>query len=954
MIIDGFTPYQAKYYAHELQRSYASDHVGKLAGLLFDAQVEPKPHQIDAALFALQTPFLRGVILADEVGLGKTIEAGIVLTQFWSERRRNILIIAPSSLRQQWQQELSEKFLIPSSLLDAKSKDRLLAPGQRPEVLICSYEFALRHEAVLLRTWDLVVVDEAHRLRNYWNGKAKVASSVAHILAGAHKSVLLTATPLQNRLEELYGLVSVFEPDYFYSLDAFRERYIKNRESAAYDDLGDRVREISKRTLRRDADKYIRFTERLPLTVGFEPLSDERRLYELVNEYLQREELYAFSRSTRHLSALIIRKRLGSSTYAMASTLERVADRLERELTTGVRSSGSAGFTADADLTDEEVEELTEQPVVRASTIDPRDVDAMTREVEELRGFAALARSITVNQKAVQLNHALDLGFERLRELGAPQKAIIFTDSTVTQDYIARSLTEAGRGDGLVLFNGQNNSPQATAIYQAWLARNADSDLVTGVQAADRRKALVDYFRDEGTIMVATEAASEGINLQFCSMVVNYDLPWNPQRVEQRIGRAHRFGQKHNVVVVNFSNKGNLAEQRILELLDDKFHLFKGVFGASDEVLGTIQDGLDFEKTISDILNRCRTAEQIDAAFNELESRFEVEISREMATAKAKVFDNLDPHVQDRLKSYDAQSGEVLNKFERLLLAVTRYQLDDVATFDGDGRQFTLHTAPVADARTGRYYFKSKPREHAHQYRYASALAQHVVEASKAAATPARELTFSLSQSGRASTAIKSLAGRSGTLVSKVVTFRMKAGSEDVSESYALAGMLADDGQWLDHEYVADLMDLACVDASDPIETIDESRFTPHLDAQREGFEKEVQTRNARYYDQQEERLYRNTLDRKAESEALIREYRNKEKEARKAARQTDDPMQQLRLKKEARRWGQKAEDEDDRARSERLKLRDEIDKYLELIEQSLQGTSGVEDLFVIRWRVVE
>lgn len=183
-MIDGFTDYQAKYYAHELQRSYASDHVG----LLFDAQVEPKPHQIDAALFALQTPFLKGVILADEVGLGKTIEAGIVISQYWAERKRNILIVAPSSLRQQWQQELYEKFLIPSSLLDVKTKDHLLKAGSNPEVLICSYEFAQRHEASLIRAWDLVVADEAHRLRSFWNGRAKVASAVAHIVESEGKT----------------------------------------------------------------------------------------------------------------------------------------------------------------------------------------------------------------------------------------------------------------------------------------------------------------------------------------------------------------------------------------------------------------------------------------------------------------------------------------------------------------------------------------------------------------------------------------------------------------------------------------------------------------------------------------------------------------------------------------------------------------------------------------------
>ncbi len=769
------TQYQAKYYAHELQRSYANDHVGKLAGLLFDAQVEPKPHQIDAALFVLQTPFLPGVILADEVGLGKTIEAGIVISQYWAERRRSILIITPSSLRQQWQQELHEKFLIPSSILDPRTKDALLAQSgsHSSQVLICSYEFVLRNEQSLLKVWDLVVADEAHRLRNYWTGKAKAAEAVAHVVGGAHKTVLLTAAPLQNKLEDLYGLVSVFDPSYFYSLDAFRERYVKNRDLDGDDDLVERVATISKRTLRRDADKYIHFTKRLPLTVEFTPSPDEVKLYDLVNDYLQRDELFAFAGSQRHLSALIIRKRLGSSTYAVASTLENIANRLASEVSSGQRRDGRGGlvaadFVVDDELTGEELKEAEEidasiktgihfGPTSGNGALDETLTREMQAEVAELREYAALARSITVNQKAVKLGEAIDLGFERLRELGAPEKAIIFTDSTKTQEYIARTLKESGRGEGVVLFNGSNNSPEQTSIYRAWLKANKDGDLITGIASADRRKALVDYFRAEGTIMVATEAAAEGINLQFCSMLVNYDLPWNPQRVEQRIGRVHRFGQKYNVVVVNFSNKGNIAEQRILELLANKFHLFESVFGASDEVLGAIEDGLDFEKMISDILTRCRTANELDTAFKELEGRYASQISREMATAKAKVFDNLDPHVQDRLKAYDTQSGEVLNKFERLLLAVTRHGLQSLATFEGDGRNFVLHESPVKDAPTGRYFFKSQPLENAHQYRYSSALAQHVVDTSKSHDTPPRELTFSLSESERASSAVKAL-----------------------------------------------------------------------------------------------------------------------------------------------------------------------------------------------------
>ncbi|MGO2777497.1 SNF2-related protein [Corynebacterium casei] len=951
------TDYQAKFFAHELERSYANDHVGKLAGLLFDAQVEPKPHQIDAALFALQTPFLPGVILADEVGLGKTIEAGIVISQYWAERKRRILIVAPSSLRQQWKQELFEKFLIPSELLDSTSKIRLLGKSSAipSEVLICSYEFLQRNQLELMRSWDLVVADEAHRLRSHWNGRAKVAGAFAEVVRNAAKTILLTATPLQNKLEELYGLVSVFDPNYFHSLEAFRERYIKNRDLQGDDDLVERVSTISKRTLRRDAEKYIRFTHRMPTTVGFEPSDEEKHLYDLVNEYLQRDDLYAFAASQRHLSALILRKRLGSSTYAVASTLENIANRLSEELRTGQRRDGRGVLVFDDDLTTEEQEEaaVVDDEVAASETRSDRELHhEIQAEVEELQRFARLARSITVNQKAVHLGDALDQGFAKLREIGAPEKAIIFTDSTKTQEYLAQTLREAGRGSGLVLFNGQNNSPAATAIYQDWMTKNKDSDIVTGIPASDRRKALVDYFRDHGSIMIATEAAAEGINLQFCSMLVNYDLPWNPQRVEQRIGRIHRFGQKHNVVVVNFSNKGNIAEQRILELLEGKFKLFNSVFGASDEVLGAIEDGFDFERQISRILDQCTTAAEIDAAFERLEEQYSTEITEEMARAKTKVFDNLDPNVQDRLKSYDEQSGQVLNKFERLLVAVTRYKLREHATFHGDGRTFELNSSPVADAPLGRYFFKSTPIEGAHQYRYSSALAQHAVTSAIETPTPPAELIFSLSQSPRVPAAIREFEGASGNVVVKKITFDMKAKNDDVSESYILAVGLADDGRLLDAEHVTDLMDLAVTEQNQVTAAGDEEPLEAALDQQRSQLEKEVQSRNARYYNQQEEILERSIQDRKAEKDAKIREYEAKRKEHRKLSRQADDPMEELRHKKQARKWEERVEEEEDAYRRERNRLRDEADDMLVLIEQSLKGTQSVDDLFSIRWNI--
>jgi superfamily II DNA or RNA helicase len=957
------TKHQAKYFAHELRRSYANDHVGKLAGLLFDAQVEPKPHQIDAALFALQTPFLRGVIMADEVGLGKTIEAGIVITQYWAERKRSILIVTPSSLRQQWKQELFEKFLIPANVLDTKNKDSLLAikASGQTEVLICSYEFAQRYESTLLRSWDLVVADEAHRLRNHWTGKGKTAEALSHIFEGSRKCVLLTATPLQNKLEELYGLVSVFDPDYFYSLDAFRERYVKAASLVEGDDLAERVATISKRTLRRDAEKYIHFTKRYPITVEFTPSDDELRLYNLVNEYLQRDELFAFSGSQRHLAALIIRKRLGSSTFAVSSTLERISNRLETEALDGVtRSNSGKIITADfevEDLTDEELEEAEVSEFGPGGSETAASKSERTRlmltEVAELREYAALAKSITVNQKAVKLAEALDKGFARLHELGAPEKAIIFTDSTKTQEYIARSLKEAGKGEGIVLFNGSNDGPEQSAIYKAWLAKNRGSDLVTGIASADRRKALVDYFRDQGKIMIATEAAAEGINLQFCSMLVNYDLPWNPQRVEQRIGRIHRYGQNFDVVVANFSNKGNVAEQRILELLTNKFQLFSSVFGASDEVLGAIEDGFDFEKKISEILNSSRTDGEISAAFNELETLFATEISNEMASAKARVFDNLDPDVQDRLKAYDSQSGEVLNKFERLLLDVTKHALVDVATFEGDGRHFVLNAPPVTGVETGRYFFKSQPQDNAHQYRYASPLAQYVLETSISCVTPLAELTFSLSASNRASTAVRALSGLSGTLTVDLVTYSMKAQDEQITESYFLAGAFTSEGKWLDNEYVSEILELTCVDQQMVNHALNLEAFDQPLKDMMSIFENEVQIRNSSYLFQQEDQLQRNMQDRKAEFEGQLRDFRMKEKNARRDSNAASDPMERLRFKKLEANYQRKIIDAEDEFREKRKVIRAEADKYLVLIEQALKGVQQRDHVLTIKWKVV-
>ncbi len=560
------TDYQAKYFAHELTKRCPSDSMEKLAGALVDAQVDLNPHQVEAALFAFRSPFSKGAILADEVGLGKTIEAGLVLSQKWAERKRRILIITPSNLRKQWYQELQEKFFLPCHILESRSYKQAKKAGElwpfvASEIILCSYQFA-RSKADELRSinWDLVVIDEAHRLRNVYKPGNVIARALRDALHDAPK-LLLTATPLQNSLLELFGLVSIIDDRVFGDLASFRDQFAR-LDNLSFDSLKVRLRQVCHRTLRRQVTSYIKYTQRLPLVQPFTPADSEDRLYHLVSAYLQRDNLQALPSSQRSLMTLVLRKLLASSTFAIAGALDTIAHRLRDKLGNAPEiESLEDELDEDFEALDEMVEEWSEDE--DAETLTVADRLAIQKELADLESFRDLALSITNNAKGGALLTALEVAFAQADTLGAERKAIIFTESRRTQDYLVRVLEDSPFAEGIVLFNGSNSDERSKRIYAEWLERHKDTDRITGSRTADMRSALVDYFREEGQVMIATEAGAEGINLQFCSLVVNYDLPWNPQRIEQRIGRCHRYGQKHDVVVVNFINQNNAADQRV-------------------------------------------------------------------------------------------------------------------------------------------------------------------------------------------------------------------------------------------------------------------------------------------------------------------------------------------------------------------------------------------------------
>jgi adenine-specific DNA-methyltransferase len=447
-----------------------------------------------------------------------------------------------------------------------------------------------------------VVMDEAHRLRNVYKPANVIANTLKLALANKNK-LLLTATPLQNSLLELFGLVSFIDEHTFGDLKSFREQFANLTQEQVFKTLKARLKPICHRTLRRQVTSYIPFTRRMPMVEEFTPEEGEDRLYDLVSDYLRRDNLQALPASQRSLMTLVLRKLLASSTFAIAGALESISNRLKVKLQNAEPAESLEDeLDKDYEALDETAEEwLEDEP---AEPLSDADCAALKAEIADLDSFARLAVSISHNAKGKALVKALAIAFAKARELGAAEKAIIFTESRKTQSYLLRVLADSAFAEGIVLFNGSNTDDRSKAIYAAWQAKHAGTDRVTGSKSADMRSALVDYFREEGRIMIATEAGAEGINLQFCSLVVNYDLPWNPQRIEQRIGRCHRYGQKRDVVVVNFLNRKNEADRRVFELLSEKFQLFEGVFGASDEVLGAIESGVDFEKRINDIYQR--------------------------------------------------------------------------------------------------------------------------------------------------------------------------------------------------------------------------------------------------------------------------------------------------------------------------------------------------------------
>ena len=943
---------QRKYYAWDLSHRRSSTDEGKFTGVLSEAKVDLNPHQVEAALFAFRSPLSKGAILADEVGLGKTIEAGIILAEMWAEHHRRILIVVPASLRNQWNIELGEKFYLPSVVMESgkyrQEKEKEESPfGIEDKIIICSYDFAASHaDEIHEIRWDLVVFDEAHKLRNVYKKDSVRANTLKDALRPYHK-LLLTATPLQNNLKELFGLISIIDDEFFSSAKTFEEQYnaVSTRDTSRYGELKTRISHIVHRTLRSQVQEYVRYTKRIPFVQEYNPSDTELKLYNTVTQYLQRPNTIGINEDVRPLLSMLIWKIMSSSAYALSFTLSKIIERLQQ-----IKAKGTITNSIKAALADFEISSDNEYEIQEERSLSEVDIQKIDEEIGELNQMLGLAHAVKIETKAKNLLTALDVAFSKVIETGGSRKALIFTESCKTQEYLKSFLEEHGYAESVICFNGTNNSHDVTEIYHQWETENKGSSKITGNVLIDKKQAIVDYFHNRAEIMIATEAGAEGINLQFCSLVVNYDMPWNPQRIEQRIGRCHRYGQKHDVVVVNFVNQSNAADRRVYELLDSKFNLFDGVFGSSDEVLGAMDSNLNFEKRLLSIYQKCRTEEEINTAFDELQKELESIIDERIKQTKKSLLENFDKDVLEKLKFTEEGENSLINEFVSHLWKLTLDVLgNDVSEVNQNDRSFRLEVDMDGEIPSG-YYTLDKHSEDKTLLRYTHPLAQYIIKTGLGQNVDDEIIRFSLSSYPYKMSLLESHIGETGWLAA----YHVNATNSYDGEDTVIFCPITKDGEILPSDFGRKLLELdaECYGKGDIPKDVLNS-IAEVFESKLEKYEKDLDDRNSEYATYEIEKFEAWSDDRLVPLQNEVIELRKEKDAIHRQFRKERDAKTKLLLKRQELELDNKLR----RKQKELFELEDtyhqQVDDMTTKLLNAMQNKVDSSLMFKFKWEIV-
>jgi len=591
MVWDTYDRFYLKSLASYLFLAHSFDKMQSLS----NSRTQILAHQVEATYRVVQSICPR-FLIADEVGLGKTIEAGLIIKEFILRHNYNkICIIVPTSLQFQWQTELEEKFNEKFQIVDLrylkKNKNRL------PDKVLLSIDFAKQDniKAILLKKkWNVVVFDESHRLRRDRNSVTKAYHLAEDIGSIPKVFLLLSATPFSGKLEELFYLLRLLNPSLLGTLNNFTLDYVINKKS----DLHEKIAPV---LIRRRKIEIGGFTQRLVKTFHFDFSAEEQELYRITSDYIKNEYNKAVQGKNRFYTFIMIvyQKMLDSSSYAIIQTVIRrikyiellldsrqlVAEKVKKEHKRFLKESGS--LESPGEISMEKMESLVEKYVDKA-------IDELQVELLHLKEIYQTARHIKTNRKGEALKEFLN----KVLKENPEEKILIFTQFRRTQDYLSSLLNHCR----ISLFYG-------------------------GLDKVEKDR-IINEFKSSTNILISTEAGGEGRNLQFCRYLVNYDLPWSPLKIEQRIGRLHRFGQKKNVQIINFVCNNTIGA-KIIDILEYKIKAFESSIGEMDTLLGFYENEINFDKifmnilddeanTVKDLDNRLQSAKEHFKYLNEL------------------------------------------------------------------------------------------------------------------------------------------------------------------------------------------------------------------------------------------------------------------------------------------------------------------------------------------------
>ncbi len=630
----------------------AESHILKLAHAynkiqsLSNSRTRILAHQVESTHIIVNA-FKQRFLIADEVGLGKTIEAGLVIKEMiYRYNYKRIIIVCPASLLYQWQNEMESKFNEHFTVMDRKVMTEAVKtagdggnPWKVHDRLIVSVDFIKNKafEEDLLRTsWDAVIFDEAHRLRRDANSST-LGYNTAEIMSVKTRSLLLlSATPFRGKLEELYFLIALLDKNLLGPFQSFYNEYCIDGA-----DLSSLKRKLNEVVIRRTKNDIGGFTKRHARTIRFELYPDERLLYDETTKYVVEEFNRALQSENRAVGFVmcVFQKLLDSSSYALMMALKNRAAKM-RELMDRAERGHQAVVEFDfariglENFTDEEEDQRQEDAVSVQKTI-----AELKLEVTIIDKLVGIAEGIEKNKKGEKLVRLI----KDLKKKGH-EKFIIFTQFRTTQDYLAGLLKEYS----VVVFNGS--------------------------MSKDEKEDAIIAFKNEKEIIIATEAGGEGRNMQFCDVLINYDLPWSPLKIEQRIGRIHRFGQVNDVHIYNFSTRDTVAE-RVLQVLTEKLKLFEESIGTPDIMLGQVEDEVNLNTLFMELATGRRSKKEIEAELNQ-----RVEYARQSfekltdLTVTNKMDFNYDEYYKVTLKEREFTNRRI-EKFMNEVLAIDDYAL---------------------------------------------------------------------------------------------------------------------------------------------------------------------------------------------------------------------------------------------------------------------------------------